>query len=82
MAKTGRPKAELLVSESERAELVRLRKRAHVNRHLAFRARLVLGIFKLRIGVLIMISALAASQRRQNCGTIISRLPTSNAKTF
>jgi transposase len=43
MAKTGRPKAELLVSESERAELVRLRKRAHVNRHLAFRARLVLA---------------------------------------
>jgi transposase len=43
MAKTGRPKAELLVSDVERAELVRLRKRAHVNRHLAFRARLVLA---------------------------------------
>lgn len=43
MAKTGRPKAELVVSDVERAELGRLRRRAHVNRHLAFRARLVLA---------------------------------------
>ena len=43
MAKTGRPKADLVVSDSERTELVRLRKRAHVNRYLAFRARLVLA---------------------------------------
>jgi transposase len=43
MAKTGRPKADLVVSEVERAELVRLRRRAHVNRPLAFRARLVLA---------------------------------------
>jgi transposase len=42
MAKIGRPKAELRVSDVERRELVRLAKRAHVNRLLAFRARLVL----------------------------------------
>jgi transposase/transposase-like protein len=43
MAKTGRPKVELVVSDDERAELLRLTKRAHVNRHVAFRARLVLA---------------------------------------
>ena len=43
MAKTGRPKVELVVSEVERAELVRVTRRAHVNRQLAFRARLVLA---------------------------------------
>jgi transposase len=42
MAKIGRPKAELMVSDVERRELVRLATRAHVNRLLAFRARLVL----------------------------------------
>ncbi len=43
MAKTGRPKAELVVSEIERTELVRLTKRSRVNRDLAFRAKLVLA---------------------------------------
>jgi len=43
MAKTGRPKAELVVSEEERAELMRLMKRVRTNRDLAFRARLVLA---------------------------------------
>src|SRR3954467_9543743 len=43
MAKTGRPKVELVLSEDERAELLRLTRRAHVNRHVAFRARLVLA---------------------------------------
>lgn len=43
MAKSGRPKAELVVSDVERVELLRLTKRAHVNRHLAFRARIVLA---------------------------------------
>ncbi len=43
MAKIGRPKAALMVTEGERTELVRLTKRAHVNRLLAFRARLVLA---------------------------------------
>jgi transposase/transposase-like protein len=43
VAKTGRPKAELVVSDDERAELQRLRRRAHVNRLVAFRARLVLA---------------------------------------
>jgi hypothetical protein len=43
MAKIGRPKAVLMVTEVERTELVRLTKRAHVNRLLAFRARLVLA---------------------------------------
>src|SRR6266851_3919865 len=43
MAKIGRPKAALVVTDAERTELVRLTKRAHVNRALAFRARLVLA---------------------------------------
>lgn len=43
MARIGRPKPELVLSDVERAELLRLTRRAHVNRHLAFRARLVLA---------------------------------------
>jgi transposase len=43
MAITGRPKAPLIVSEPERAELTRLSNRARVNRALAFRAKLVLA---------------------------------------
>jgi hypothetical protein len=43
MAIIGRPKVALVVSDVERRELVRLTKRAHVNRALAFRARLVLA---------------------------------------
>lgn len=43
MAKRGRPKAELVISDDERVELERLTRRAHVNRHVAFRARLVLA---------------------------------------
>src|ERR1700704_1817107 len=43
MAKIGRPKAALVITDVERAELVRVTKRAHVNRLLAFRARLVLA---------------------------------------
>jgi transposase len=43
MAKIGRPKAALVITDVERTELVRLTKRAHVNRLLAFRARLVLA---------------------------------------
>jgi transposase-like protein len=43
MAKLGRPKAALVITDVERIELVRLTKRAHVNRRLAFRARLVLA---------------------------------------
>lgn len=43
MANIGRPKAVLEVSASERAELLRLTRRARVNRDLAFRARLVLA---------------------------------------
>jgi integrase len=43
MAVTGRPKVELVVTEIERAELVRLTNRARVNRTLAFRAKLVLA---------------------------------------
>ena len=43
MAITGRPKAELVLSESEREELVRLTNRARVSRGLAFRAKLVLA---------------------------------------
>ena len=43
MAITGRPKASLVVSEVERAELARLANRSRVNRSLAFRAKLVLA---------------------------------------
>jgi transposase/transposase-like protein len=43
MARTGRPKAELVITDDERAELVRLAKRVRTNRDLAFRARLVLA---------------------------------------
>ena len=43
MATIGRSKVALVVTEMERRELVRLTKRAHVNRALAFRARLVLA---------------------------------------
>lgn len=44
MAKTGRPKKlTLVVSESERCELLQLAKRSRVNRDLAFRARIVLA---------------------------------------
>src|ERR1700676_2725372 len=43
MSIIGRPKIALIVTAVERRELVRLTKRAHVNRALAFRARLVLA---------------------------------------
>lgn len=43
MANIGRPKQPLVVTARDREELVRLTKRAHVNRLLAFRARLVLA---------------------------------------
>ncbi|MBY0496900.1 MAG: IS630 family transposase [Cyanobacteria bacterium] len=43
MANTGRPKKLLVVTDDERSALVRLTKRARVNRALAFRARLVLA---------------------------------------
>ncbi len=41
--RTGRPKAALVISDEERVELVRLTKRARVERHVAFRARIVLA---------------------------------------
>jgi transposase len=43
MPKLGRPKAEVVLTGSERAELIRLTKRARVNRAVAFRARVVLA---------------------------------------
>ena len=43
MATIGRPKAALVLTDSQRTELIRLMKRARVNRALAFRARLVLA---------------------------------------
>jgi hypothetical protein len=46
MARTGRPKAELVVTGEERLELQRLTKRARTNRDLAFRARLILACAK------------------------------------
>lgn len=43
MARTGRPKATLTITEAERDELDRLARRARTNRHLALRAKIVLG---------------------------------------
>src|SRR5437762_13243112 len=40
----ARPKAELILSEPERDELLRLAQRARVNRALAFRAKLTLAV--------------------------------------
>src|SRR3981081_2468075 len=44
MAKIGRPRTEVVITDGERTELLRLTKRAHVNRALAFRARVVLAV--------------------------------------
>jgi len=41
--RTGRPKVALVITDDERAELVRLTKRARVDRHVAFRARIILA---------------------------------------
>ena len=43
MARTGRPKVALELTEDERAELERLSRRERVNRHLALRAKLILA---------------------------------------
>src|SRR5437016_5092666 len=43
MARIGRPRAEVVITESERAELIRLTHRARVNRAIAFRARIVMA---------------------------------------
>ena len=43
MPKLGRPRVEVVVTDDERAALVRLTKRARVNRAVAFRARIVLA---------------------------------------
>jgi len=43
MPKIGRPRAEVVVTDDERAALERLTKRARVNRAIAFRARIVLA---------------------------------------
>jgi transposase len=46
MAKMGRPRAEIVLTDEERHELVRLTKRSRVNRAVAFRARIVLACAK------------------------------------
>ena len=43
MSNRGRPRAEVVVTDDERAALVRLTKRVRVNRAVAFRARIVLA---------------------------------------
>ena len=43
MGKPGRPKQDLRLSDSDREELRRLSRRGRANRHLAFRARLILN---------------------------------------
>lgn len=42
MARTGRPKAELIVTDEERDELKRLTRRWRTNRHVALRAKIIL----------------------------------------
>ncbi len=44
MAKIGRPRSEVVITDSERTELRRLTTLAHVNRAVAFRARVVLAV--------------------------------------
>jgi transposase/transposase-like protein len=46
MAKIGRPRAEIVLTDDERLTLLRLTKRARVNRAIAFRARIVLACAK------------------------------------
>ena len=53
MARTGRPKAELVVSDEERLELKRATLRARVTRDLAFRARLILACMEERSNVVV-----------------------------
>ena len=43
MQRIGRPRAEAVVADDERAAVVRVMKRARVNRAVAFRARIVLA---------------------------------------
>jgi transposase len=43
MARNGRPKVALVITDDERAELLRLTKRSRTNREISFRARLVLA---------------------------------------
>jgi len=43
MAKIGRPRAEVVLTDDEHSDLVRLTKRSRVNRSVAFRARIVLA---------------------------------------
>jgi len=61
MATIGRPKKASVVTDIERAELVRLTKRAQVNRSLAFRTRGVL----LEMGVNVELSEQAAKWRHR-----------------
>lgn len=43
MARTGRPKVEVILTHDERTELMRLTRRVRTNRHLAMRAKLILS---------------------------------------
>lgn len=43
MAKIGRPRAEVVLTDDEHSDLIRLTKRSRVNRSVAFRARIVLA---------------------------------------
>lgn len=43
MGRSGRPKAEIKLTDDERAELERLARRARTNRHLSLRAKLILA---------------------------------------
>lgn len=43
MGQRGRPRAKVILTDSERAELERLARRSRINRNLAFRARLILS---------------------------------------
>lgn len=60
MARTGRPKAKLTITDDERAELERLSRRMRTNRHLALRAKMILkcdeGLTNLAVGKKLKVS--------------------------
>jgi transposase/transposase-like protein len=65
MAKIGRPRAEIVLTEDERLTLVRLTKRVRVNRAIAFRARIVLACAK--------VSDTAVAQRLRTTKTTVAK---------
>jgi transposase len=68
MARTGRPKALLVLNDEERTELQRLARRVRTNRHLALRAKIVLlsakGLSNLAVGAKVHVSNVTVGKWR------------------